>query len=114
LKILLVDDEKAVLKIMNVILRREGHELMTADNGKEGLELFREGKYDLIISDNTMPAMTGTEMVDVIKREKPDQRVIMVTGDERVNVPGANLVLAKPVSRGSLLEAIRKVGAGNK
>jgi len=112
LKILLVDDEKAVLKIMNLILRREGHEIVTAENGQEGLELFREGKYDLIISDNTMPAMTGTEMVEIIKREKPDQRIIMVTGDVRVNVPGADLILAKPVSRGPLLEAIRKVGAG--
>ena len=112
LRILIVDDEDTLRSILTRILQREGHEVTNAEDGSLGLKMFREGEYDLVISDNSMPKMSGLEMVAEMKREKPGQAIMMYTANEALNAPGADLILQKPVTPEELLETIEKLQRG--
>jgi len=70
-KILLVDDEPDILELIGYNLRNEGYEVSTAINGKEGIEMARKVKPDLIILDVMMPEMDGMEVCNIIRAD-PD------------------------------------------
>ena len=67
--ILVVDDEKIVVQVMRRILGKGGHEVMTAGSGKEGLDAFKAGGIDLVISDFRMPGRNGLDMLKEIKKD---------------------------------------------
>ncbi len=80
-KILVVDDEKDILRIVAFSLQKWGYEAITADNGQDGLNKIAAEKPDLILLDASMPAMNGFEMLEQI-RTNPDWKdipVIMLT-----------------------------------
>lgn len=110
--ILVVDDEKIVVQVMRRILGRSGHTIRTAGNGKEGLDIFKAGGIDLVISDFHMHGGNGLEMLKEIKKLEPDAKVIMMSGDataderEEMVAAGALIVLGKPFIPPQLLEAV--------
>lgn len=77
--ILIVDDEKNYLVVLEALLAPEGYEIITSDKAREALHLMRESDLDLVITDMKMPGMNGMELLDEIKRTKPEIPVIMMT-----------------------------------
>jgi PAS domain S-box-containing protein len=112
LRILLVEDEPVVRKVISQQLLAVGHTVETADNGVEGLEKFMAGWFDLVITDRAMPEMGGDEMAATIMRVAPDKPIIMLTGfgdlmDAKGEKPtGVRLILSKPAMIDQLARAI--------
>jgi two-component system NtrC family response regulator len=77
--ILIVDDEKNYLLVLEALLGPEGYEILTCDNAKESLRLIRESDLDLVITDMKMPGMNGIELLEKCKKAKPHLPVIMMT-----------------------------------
>jgi len=77
--ILIVDDEKNYLVVLEALLGAEGYEIVTANDAKAGLATVREADLDLVITDMKMPGMSGMELLEACKKIKPDLPVIMMT-----------------------------------
>jgi two-component system NtrC family response regulator len=77
--ILVVDDEKNYLLVLETLLGSEGYETVTADNGRDALRLIRESDLDLVITDMKMPRITGMDLLEETKKIKPELPVIMMT-----------------------------------
>ena len=78
-KILIVDDERVLVKGIKFNLEHEGYQVQDAYDGEEAVELAREGGFDLIILDVYMPQMSGTELLMQLRAKGVDADVIMVT-----------------------------------
>jgi two-component system alkaline phosphatase synthesis response regulator PhoP len=115
--ILVVDDEKDLLDIISYNLKKEGFKVLIAENGREGIELARVHKPDLMLLDIMMPEMDGIEVCKLLKADEfmKQTPVIFLTAksEERVEVKGLDLgaddFIAKPVSTGKLLSRIKAV-----
>jgi len=79
-RLLLVDDEEGIRKVLGIALADLGYEVVTAADGKEGLHLFREQRPPIVITDIKMPIMDGIELLQKIKQDDSDTEVIMLTG----------------------------------
>jgi two-component system probable response regulator PhcQ len=79
-KILIVDDEENILHSLKRLFRREPYEVLTAQNGEEGLKILDDHQIDLIISDLKMPQMNGIEFLRIAKEKNPVPLRIMLTG----------------------------------
>jgi len=80
MKILIIDDERSIRNTMKDILEFEGHEIVLASDGKEGLEAALQGAFDAIFCDIKMPNMDGLEFLEAMKAEGCDSAVIMISG----------------------------------
>ena len=115
LKILVIDDEEWTRVVLARSLTVEGHDVVAAAGGAEGLEKFRAGSFDIVILDRAMPDMTGDEVAAALEREKGGAAVIMLTGfgdimiDRGEQVRGVDLVLSKPFTLSDLRAGIGKV-----
>jgi len=79
-KILIVDDEPDMLKLLSMTIQRKAsYQVTTTNNPVEALELVKGGGFDLIISDLKMPGLDGIELLDAVKRLNPDIPVILMT-----------------------------------
>ena len=79
-KLLLVDDEAGIRKVLSISLSDIGYTVFTAENGEEALKIFRKETPPIVLSDIKMPGMDGIELLRTIKHENPDTEVIMITG----------------------------------
>ena len=77
--ILIVDDEKNYLVVLEALLGPEGYETVTADNGEDALSLIRDSDLDLVITDMKMPEINGMDLLDETKKIKPELPVILMT-----------------------------------
>jgi CheY-like chemotaxis protein len=115
--ILVVDDELPMRRMLSRVLRRMGHEVGTAESGLAGWLAFEKNPYDLVITDQAMPEMTGDQLAGKIKQAERSTPVIMVTGfgdllKARDNPPeNIDLLLSKPVQIEQLNDAIHSVMA---
>lgn len=78
-KLLVVDDERSMRELLELVLKREGYSVHTAENGTRALELIRQNVYDLIISDVKMPDINGIELLAKVREISPETMVIMIT-----------------------------------
>ncbi len=108
-RILLADDEQIVRKCIHLLLRRDGHNVTQAQDGLEALALFREGEFDLVITDFMMPGLRGDELTVRIKRLAPSQPVVMVTATDDGFTNGENPVDAIVHKPFNLLELRRAI-----
>jgi len=112
--ILVVDDEPNYQIILAELLRDEGYEVFTADNGKAALPIIRNTDLDLIISDMKMPGMDGLELMQKTREFHKELPVILITAYAEVEKAveamhsGAFTYLAKPFSNEQLLASSRK------
>ncbi|OKY75474.1 MAG: DNA-binding response regulator [Desulfobulbaceae bacterium DB1] len=112
--ILVVDDEPNYLIILAELLRDEGFEVLTAENGKNALDVVRTSDLDLIITDMQMPVMGGMELLNRVKQHNPDLPVIMLTAYGEVEKAvtamrdGAFNYLTKPFKNTELIANIKK------
>jgi len=79
-KVLIVDDEEGIRKVLGISLADSGYSVITAKNGEEALDIFRKTIPTIVLSDIKMPGMDGIELLQSIKKENPDTEVIMITG----------------------------------
>ncbi len=79
-KLLLVDDEEGIRKVLGITLSDIGYTVFTAENGDRALKIFREEIPPIVLTDIKMPGMDGIELLQKIKQERPDTEVIMITG----------------------------------
>lgn len=78
--ILVVDDEKIPRELRSLILRKQGYQVVAAGSGKEALEMLAGGGFHLVLSDQVMPGMSGTELTKAIKAAQPAMPVILISG----------------------------------
>jgi len=115
-KILLVEDEKIVRGLLTRILSSAGYEVLTAEDGLAGMELFKEEKdsIDLVMLDMIMPRMNGHEAYTGMRRICPDMKAIFMSGytadhiRKHTNIDGDLNIIHKPFRREDLLIRIRK------
>ena len=111
-RILVVDDEPFVCETVKLLLAFDGHVVETATCGKEALEKFSNGKFDLVITDYSMPEMKGDELGLELKARVPDQPVVLITAYAEMlrgaesPVVGVDCVISKPFLLEDLRQAI--------
>ena len=112
LTVLAVDDDALVLMNTAAMLEELGHTVIEASSGADALETFRQkADIELVVTDHAMPKMTGSQLAEIVRRERPDVPVIMVTGYAELP-PGADTSLprlSKPFSSDELAAEIAKV-----
>ena len=111
-KILVIDDETGILELMRTYLSRKGYEVLTEDNGEDGITALRgDSSIGLVILDIRMPGVDGIELFPRIRVEYPATPVIILTGSmgEEVRDLGADGVFMKPVDMEELLGKIREL-----
>ena len=114
-RILVVDDEDSIQKLLTSVLEMDGHEVQLASNGRDALTRIQQSSFDLIISDIKMPVMGGPEMFTHLRESGNPlaRRIIFITGDTvapetRRFLQGVdNAVLAKPFRLRDVREAVR-------
>lgn len=115
--VLLVDDETQIVKLEQQALQRLGYQVTSRTSSLEALETFRKQpeKFDLVITDMTMPNMTGMELAPELMRIRPDIPIILCSGfsemitEEKVKAMGIREYVLKPIAMSVLAKKIRKV-----
>ncbi len=115
IRVLLVDDVDSVRRLIKAYLVMDGHAVVEANNGLTGLQAFREGGFDLVITDRGMPEMSGDQLAAEISTAMPSLPIVMLTGFGEMmrsageQPPGVDLIVSKPVTITTLRRAIRQV-----
>jgi PAS domain S-box-containing protein len=108
LKVLAVDDDRLVLFNTTAMLEDLGHEVVEASSAHEALALLEKGGFDMLITDQAMPRMTGLQLVDVVRERWPGLPVILATG--YAEIPGGTQItvpkLSKPFTERELGQAL--------
>ena len=79
-KLLLIDDEPDILRVLSMSLKADGYDVVSAQNGTEGIAAFEKERPDIVITDIKMPGMDGIEVLKKVKELNPDAEVIIITG----------------------------------
>lgn len=119
MNILLIDDDRHLLKFLNRPLAKHGHSIVEAHNGREGLDLFRKhpDAFDVIVTDIEMPVLTGVDLLKKLREKDYDIPVVVMTGHEDIQFSievlrlGAFDFLLKPFTVRKLLDILMKVEA---
>ncbi len=117
LTILLVEDDAAALRQMEIMLRKKCGKVYTANNGMVGLKVYQTAAPDMIVTDLKMPVMGGLEMSRQVRKTNPDIPIIITTAfdDKEVILKaidvGINKYIIKPVDANDLLGALGEVSA---
>lgn len=114
LEILLVDDDPLIRHVIADELEEVGHFVTPAVGPEAALELLREGEYDLILIDYTMPGMSGAELARHILAAQPAARMAILTGHADLPEPPPCPVLTKGVRMSELIKAVEAVAAGDR
>ncbi|MCK7494921.1 MAG: response regulator [Comamonadaceae bacterium] len=122
-KLLLVDDDHFVLFPLRDALRDDGHDVSTAEGGREAIELFRRElqrgyPFDAVVTDLGMPEVDGSQVAREIRTMRPSIVVVMLTGwgrrmaDDGALPPFVDSLLSKPPRLDELRVALRPAGPG--
>jgi DNA-binding response OmpR family regulator len=121
-KILVIDDDGLVRDTIVRILERKGYRVLVAEDGARGLRMFRSEQPDLVITDIIMPEKEGLETIREIRGERPEAKILAVSGGGRIgNIDflefagklGACEIMPKPFDPADLLDAVgRCLGPG--
>jgi len=83
-RVLLADDDRAVRRVFQYKLEKQGHDVTTADDGRQALEHLLGGGFDIVVSDIRMPEMDGIELLEQVRQTHPDLKVILITAHATV------------------------------
>lgn len=119
LRILIVEDERDVLDMLEEVLSSEGHTVSTALDGNAGLDCFQRHTFDIVLTDLNMPGISGLEMAGRMKKISPSVPVILLTGWDvgldtaELAAKGINCFIKKPFTIADILQALDDLcGAG--
>jgi two-component system response regulator AtoC len=113
-KILVVDDEESVRKMITVLLQKEGYQVSSAKNGKEALEFLDESGFDLVLCDVRMPGMDGLELLERAQTAYPGTTIVMMSAFGTVDLAveamkaGAYDYISKPFKPDEILLTLKK------
>lgn len=113
-KILVIDDERPTLSMFKLFLGAYGYEVLTAESGEEGLEVFQAERPPIVLTDIKMPGMDGLQVLKRIKEIDPLAEVIVITGhgDMDIAISALNLnatdFINKPIQKADLDAALRR------
>lgn len=113
-KILLVDDEEGIRKVLGISLADMGYDVRTAESGEKALRIFKEFQPPVVLTDIKMPGMDGIELLRKIKTENPETEVIMITGHGDMNLAIKSLkheatdFITKPINSDALEIALMR------
>ena len=119
--ILLVDDNPGLLELQAEFLRSAGHNVVTASDGMVALNKFREGNFDVVVTDLVMPEKEGIEVILELQKSQATTKIIAVSGGGRGNAQnyltmakqlGAFATLAKPFTGAELLRTVEQALQG--
>ena len=114
-RILVIDDEELVRFSLQVMLEEEGHEVVLAENGEDGIEEVERNGFDLIVTDIVMPKTEGVATISGIKRDHPSVPILAISGGGRIGkadflddaaAAGADAVLKKPFNEQDFYEKV--------
>jgi DNA-binding response OmpR family regulator len=110
--ILVADDEVLIRNLVTLLLQRDGHLVLSAANGHEGLELSRKypGPIELVITDARMPRMNGTDLCAHLLQERPGIKVLVMSGADMGEIVSQNVnlpFLPKPFDGKTLMARVR-------
>jgi CheY-like chemotaxis protein len=115
-KVLVVDDDPAILRLFSRFLSSSGFEVETAANGKVAMDLVsRRSDIDVVICDLVMPEQEGMETIIELRKSRPELRIIAASGAfgggllSAARALGANATLPKPVSQEELIATVTRV-----
>ena len=115
-RILIIDDEPQIRLLLKKMLEKEGFNVITASDGKEGMKLFNKEPFDLVITDIIMPEKEGIEIIQELRKNHPNLPIIAISGGGRnssdsylkmAKMFGANEIFEKPVEKQKLINAIK-------
>jgi signal transduction histidine kinase len=113
-KILLIDDEEGIRKLLGISLRDAGYPVSIAIDGERGMELFQEESPEIVLTDIKMPGLDGIEVLRRVKAMSPDTEVIVITGHGEMELAIQSLQLdasdfvTKPIHDEALFVALRR------
>ncbi len=113
-RVLIIDDEPEIRALMRELMLHWGFEVDVADSAPRGIELFHSSPYALVLTDLSMPAMSGWAVVDAVRRAGRQTEVVMITGSatlaeqERAREMGVPM-LQKPVRFRDLQRVVDRV-----
>lgn len=115
-KILTVDDEVEITKIIHLFLTKKGFEVTMAYSGEQALSLFENNNFDLMILDKRMPGIGGLGVAQTLKKKWPDFPIIVLSGSQDANDEATNKmvslgykdILLKPVDLNVLLAKVNE------
>lgn len=121
-KILVVDDDVDVLRVLQLFLERAGYEVTTVDDGNEAVARYSAEPHDLVITDIVMPEKEGIETIADLRALNPSLPIVAISGGGRIGAQdyltwvkrcGVEHTFIKPIDRTALLEVVEQlVGAG--
>lgn len=118
LKILVIDDDAVMRLTIQGTLKKHGYETLMAENGEEGLKLYKAEKPDIVITDMLMPNKEGLETISEIRAINPQAKIVAMSGGgsmhnmsflQLAKKLGANHLLTKPVKPEQLLVAVESL-----
>jgi CheY-like chemotaxis protein len=106
-EILFVDDDPSVRDAMDLILSSGGYGVEAVASGEDALATMRDRRFDLVMTDNFMPAMSGVELALTIKAKRPSMPVVMFTGFPPAEAQRyVDLVIVKPCDMATILRSV--------
>jgi len=122
-KILVIEDDELARESVVLMLEENGHEVLVADDGDVGMNIFEEAPFDnmpidIVVTDLIMPNMSGMDVLARVKKQQPDMKVIVISGGGRLTPLsyldvakrlGADEVLAKPFRPRDLNASVQTV-----
>ncbi|HUD47770.1 MAG TPA: response regulator [Candidatus Baltobacteraceae bacterium] len=111
-QILIIDDDLSIRYMLGRILVGEGYAVSAAANGEAGLKIAGKGDIDLVLLDLKMPGMSGQETFNVLRAERPEVPVIIISAFSRqqlAGMDGVSALLQKPLDFPTLLDTIKRI-----
>ncbi len=119
MKILGIDDNEDILKLLDTVISSKGHDFTKALNGKDGVKLIEEQNFDAILLDLAMPEFSGLDVIESLKKSNKlkDQKIILFTAssatnkeiDELLQNVGVSSCIRKPVDIKTLINELEDI-----
>jgi DNA-binding response OmpR family regulator len=115
MKILVIDDDVMLLRVMARILVNDGHEVHTATDGERAMTIYRDTQPELVITDIVMPGQEGIETILTLRRDDNPVKIIAISGTDAemldtARLIGADDIIAKPFRAQELIDRVRALG----
>lgn len=116
--ILLIEDDEMALETAAIILESAGHNVVSANDGEQGMRLFEQAHFDVVVTDVVMPNKDGIEVLVALKKDDKEPKIIVISGGgrtsardylEMADVIGADATLQKPFTATELIGAVEGV-----
>jgi len=114
-KVLVIDDEEGIRSLLDTLLRRKGYDVVLAESGRKGLELFRRERPDVVVLDLKMPGMDGLAVLQQVRSLNPTLPVIILTGagtpetEQQVRAMGVTEYVEKEFSLHLLGDSLKRL-----